>query len=190
MSYSKEHNLEIRAKIIDSAARAFRSNGIKNISVPQIMNGVGLTHGGFYTHFKNKDHLAEEACKYAVRNTISELQKIAQNEKPGSGIEKVIYSYLSTAHRDYPDSGCIIPSISKEVSNYSIELKETYTGEVKRLVKFFSETSNKSTKTCSALLSIMVGALTLSRSVSDCDFSNEILDSAIKQAIKLINSTN
>ncbi len=46
MPYPKGHMEKVRGHIIESAAKAFRTNGIRDISVPAIMKGAGLTHGG------------------------------------------------------------------------------------------------------------------------------------------------
>lgn len=62
MPYPKGHKIKVRNKIVESAAQAFRTNGIHDVSVPFIMKGAGLTHGGFYSHFDNKEQLVAEAC--------------------------------------------------------------------------------------------------------------------------------
>ncbi|WP_437126347.1 TetR/AcrR family transcriptional regulator [Noviherbaspirillum album] len=32
----------------------FRKRGIENVTVADVMNGVSMTHGGFYKHFSSK----------------------------------------------------------------------------------------------------------------------------------------
>lgn len=39
MPYPKGHKIKVRGKIVESAARAFRTNGIQEVSVPFIMKG-------------------------------------------------------------------------------------------------------------------------------------------------------
>lgn len=97
MPYPKGHKLKVRNHIITSAAKAFRTHGVRNISLPHIMKGAGLTHGGFYSHFENKDQLVMETCHFAISDTIEMLQRIADHNKNENQtpIEAVIDFYLS-----------------------------------------------------------------------------------------------
>ena len=57
MKVSKEQAAEHREQIIDQAARLFRERGFDGIGVAELMKSAGLTHGGFYGHFKSKEEL-------------------------------------------------------------------------------------------------------------------------------------
>jgi len=59
---SKTETAQTRKRIIDVAAKAFKSNGIEATGVAEIMSAAGLTHGGFYRHFESKEQLIAEAC--------------------------------------------------------------------------------------------------------------------------------
>lgn len=85
MPYPKGHKSKVREQIIASAARAFRTNGVRSISLPYIMKGAGLTHGGFYAHFKNKDQLVIETFHFAITDTIKSAAKCCRQEnRPAS----------------------------------------------------------------------------------------------------------
>ena len=57
MPYPAGHRIQVKAKIVQSARQLFNRHGFDNVSVSQIMAGVGLTHGGFYSYFKSKNDL-------------------------------------------------------------------------------------------------------------------------------------
>ncbi|WP_373530880.1 TetR/AcrR family transcriptional regulator [Nostoc sp.] len=57
MRYSKEHKQQTRRRILYQAVHAFREEGLHSVGVSELMNKLGLTHGGFYAHFKNKEAL-------------------------------------------------------------------------------------------------------------------------------------
>jgi len=78
MPYSKAQKMNTRNKIMQSAAQQFRTNGMKEVSVQTLMKNAGLTHGGFYAHFKNKDHLVSEMISYAVEETLQRLDKVSR----------------------------------------------------------------------------------------------------------------
>ncbi|UNK21296.1 TetR/AcrR family transcriptional regulator [Paenibacillus sp. N3/727] len=186
MPYPEGHKAMVRGKIIESAARAFRTNGIRDISVPFIMKGAGLTHGGFYAHFDNKEQLVAETCRYAIGDTIAFLQKAAEQQKQRPPIHVVIDYYLSQQHRDSTDFGCILPALSSGISRSSEEVRQVYTDELKRMIDFISDVANIDYATGSSLLSSMVGTLMLSRSVNDPDMSDNLLAAGKQQAKALI----
>ncbi|TVX86919.1 TetR/AcrR family transcriptional regulator [Paenibacillus agilis] len=190
MPYPKGHKLKVRNKIVESAAKAFRTHGIHNVSVPFIMKGAGLTHGGFYSHFDNKEQLVAEACRYAISDTIALLQQAADadQEKQNSKINTVIDYYLSPYHRDNTEMGCIIPALSGEISRSSEEIRQVFTYELERMIAFISNLAEIDTVKGSSLFSSMVGSLILARTVSDTDLSNNFLSAGKKQAKELIMS--
>ena len=64
MPYSAEHKLQTRQRILESARRLFNSKGFAQVSIGEVMENAGLTHGGFYRHFKDKDELYAEAVRW------------------------------------------------------------------------------------------------------------------------------
>jgi len=42
---------------VAGAARLFNRKGFSEVTISEIMTSAGLTHGGFYRHFKSKDEL-------------------------------------------------------------------------------------------------------------------------------------
>lgn len=61
MRYSPEHKEKTRAQMLTAAAQQMRLRGPDGVSVAALMRRVGLTHGGFYAHFKSKDQLIAAA---------------------------------------------------------------------------------------------------------------------------------
>src|SRR5262245_188353 len=57
MRYPEGHKEAVRASIVESAARVLRRDGLDGVSIPALMKEAGLTHGGFYGYFKNRDEL-------------------------------------------------------------------------------------------------------------------------------------
>ena len=63
MRYSDTHKSETHAKLVRLAGRALREKGPEGLAVAELMQAAGLTHGGFYAHFKSKDALLVEALE-------------------------------------------------------------------------------------------------------------------------------
>lgn len=187
MPYPQTHKQRVREKIVGSAAEAFRKNGIKEVSVPQIMKGAGLTHGGFYAHFANKDQLVAEACHKAIEETIALLQNATDQRADDSKIQTVIDYYLSTTHRDNLEKSCILPTLSSEISRSTEEVKQTFTEEVTRFISFVSGMIGNNDQKSMAIISAMVGSLLLARSVNDAELSQNILDASKQYAKELVS---
>ncbi|MFG0216535.1 TetR/AcrR family transcriptional regulator, partial [Brevibacillus porteri] len=185
--YTQTHKMKVREKIVGSAADAFRKNGIKEVSVPQIMKGAGLTHGGFYAHFANKDQLVAEACRKAIEETIALLQSATDHKADDSKIQTVIDYYLSTTHRDKLEKSCILPTLSSEISRSSEDIRETFTEEVTRFISFISGMVGNNDQKSMAIISALVGSLLLARSVDDPELSQNILDASKLYAKELVS---
>src|SRR5688572_33446925 len=101
MRYPSQHKAETREKILKAAARLFRESGYDGVGVDAIMNEVGLTAGGFYSHFSSKEALFSEAMASALapgktlRATKSSASSAVQAADP---LLYLIKGYLSRAH--------------------------------------------------------------------------------------------
>ncbi|HJU39167.1 MAG TPA: TetR/AcrR family transcriptional regulator, partial [Tahibacter sp.] len=65
MRYDAEHKLRTREKVVKAAAKAIRAKGPDGVGIAEVMAEVGLTHGGFYAHFPNKETLVAAAIDEA-----------------------------------------------------------------------------------------------------------------------------
>jgi TetR/AcrR family transcriptional regulator, transcriptional repressor for nem operon len=63
MPYSPEHKRDTRGRILESGRRLFNKKGFSEVSIDEVMENAGLTRGGFYRHFKDKDELYAEAVR-------------------------------------------------------------------------------------------------------------------------------
>jgi TetR/AcrR family transcriptional repressor of nem operon len=115
MRVSREKALENREQIIETAARLLRKHGFDGIGVADIMKAAGLTHGGLYRNFTSKDDLAVNASKRATADTKTLLNDgLAQ--QPKNPLRSLIEGYVSSAHRDNPGSGSILPALAVDAA--------------------------------------------------------------------------
>src|SRR5688500_4069485 len=85
-------------RIVDIAATRIRRSGINGVGVAEIMQEAGLTHGGFYRHFKSRDELVGAAVERALAQ--GSARTMAAAEDGGTrAFEAIIDDYLSHAHR-------------------------------------------------------------------------------------------
>ena len=73
MRISKAQAQENREKVVATASRLFRAQGIDGVAVGELMKASGFTHGGFYNHFASKEALAAEALDAVSRASQLEM---------------------------------------------------------------------------------------------------------------------
>jgi len=182
MKVSREQVAYNRKLILDRASRLFRKKGFDGVGIVDIMKSAGLTHGGFYGHFRSKDQLIAESCADALTKTRENWENEARHH-PDDPLGAVVRSYLTAAHRDDPATGCVFASVGAETARRRTIVRRPFTQEVRTnlvmLERFATESSKIARrKRAIATLAGMVGALILARAVDDESLSNEILSVA------------
>jgi AcrR family transcriptional regulator len=184
MRYEKGHKEATRQRIVETAAAEFRRNGIDGIGVADVMAKAGLTHGGFYSHFKSKEDLIRAAMAEAAGK--SRMRKVAAE---GGCLEEIVRTYLRPEARDMPERGCAIAALVSEIGRHSLETRRELTSSVERLLEIIGERLPEGTpdrrKTAIGVFSAMMGALQLARTVSDKELSDKIIEAGIEAALNL-----
>ena len=180
MRKSREEAAETRKRIVRAAACKFREKGIGATGLTGLMKAAGLTHGGFYKHFASKDELVAEATAEAVDAAIDEWLTGSPT------IAATVGAYLSTGHRDDPASGCPLAAVGSELSRSSKKVREAAAEGFVRLVEFLARKADTvdARRRAVAAAATMIGALTMSRVVTDQGLSAEILREAQRSLIR------
>jgi TetR/AcrR family transcriptional regulator, transcriptional repressor for nem operon len=185
MNQKKEQKQRSHEAILASAAALLRERGIKASSVMDVMKGAGLTVGGFYGHFDSKEQLFTATIQGAASATWSLLLSSAKGDSPGERAMSVVRGYLSRAHRDNAEKGCLLPSAAPEVARegepYRSALETELSGFVRSLTAVLG-TDAEAREKALGLIALMYGALSLSRAVRGTPLSDELLRAAKKLA--------
>ena len=191
MRLTSEQAQQNRQLILETASRMFRLHGMEDVSVADIMKQAGFTHGGFYNHFTSKEELAAEAVASAFDETAhSLLEKFASGKSSQKAFEAVITEYLSPAYRDSSTGGCPASALPADAARNGKEIQTAFAEGVESYLDIFAVrmdgNKQEARQQAVALLSSLVGALTLSRAVkkSDPKLSDELLRSARRQLCK------
>lgn len=185
MSYPPEHKQQTRERIVESARRLWKSKGYANVSINEIMKDAGLTHGGFYAHFKSKDDLFAEA---ALDTAILERYRAMLTEPdvtPLSVFETVVDTYLSTGHRDNPGEGCPLVTLSDDAWRMGADVQGAYTKLADMALKQLTHVLDGDAALAHTVLAAMVGAIQVARGVDDADLSEQLLAHTKQTLMKL-----
>jgi TetR/AcrR family transcriptional repressor of nem operon len=183
LGHSKSDKAETHARIVKIAAKRFRERGIEGIGVADVMKEAGVTVGGFYKHFESRDELVVEALATAFHDLDSW-------EEHTDTLTEALKNYLTEEHRDAPGTGCALGALLGDMTRASRSARAVYTARLKRTLANSTglvPLKGNSDKRARAILTIsaMLGAINLSRAVSDPSLSREILQRTRDELISL-----
>ena len=174
MRYSQDHKAQTHQRIIKEASARFRRDGIAGTGLQPLMKALGLTHGGFYSHFKSKDELVEKALQAAGAEVDVVCAQLFASERP---LETFIDTYLSQWHQTSPHEGCPLPTMSSELGLRG-QPSPTSDAVLKARLQQIENTleGEDAADQSIFIMSALVGALLLSRSVQCPELAQRVLD--------------
>jgi TetR/AcrR family transcriptional repressor of nem operon len=181
MRYAPEHKARTHKRIVRSASRQLRAKGLNGSAVTTLMKAAGLTHGGFYRHFGNRDDLIAEAIEESLQELRDKLIGAAKDAKPGEGWKAMVRSYLSLERCDHLDDGCPIAALAPDIARARPAVKRRGSAAIlkfrQEILPFMpgKDAEEKATNFL-AILSSMVGAIALARTMPDAALRQRILD--------------
>lgn len=181
MRYGAEHKELTRKRVLKAAAKAIRVEGPHRVAVAEVMADVGLTHGGFYAHFKSKDDLVAASIGQMFEEVAERARLAIEGAPPAVGLSRYVDFYLSPAHRDALGAGCPLPYLSADAPRMDpisrTRFAEGVSKMTDRFAALFAELGDPDPGTkASSMLAEMVGALSLARADPDPVRSDAILD--------------
>ncbi|CAM0999664.1 Transcriptional regulator [Rhodanobacter sp. Root179] len=180
MRYDTEHKQKTRELVLQAAARAIRSDGPDRVGVAGVMAEAGLTHGGFYAHFKSKDELVAAAIGQMFEQARARLEHETADRDPAEGLAAYVDFYLSKKHRDARGFGCPMAALASDVPRLSGPAREQFAlgvqhstaglaGKLALLGHAEPEAGARS------MIAELIGALSLARIEPDAKRSDAIL---------------
>jgi TetR/AcrR family transcriptional repressor of nem operon len=190
MRKSKLETADTRRRIVEVAAREFRSKGIQATGLADLMSEAGLSHGGFYRHFESKDQLVAEACEAGLSAIIDKLDAAAGEHAGSEGFRKIVDAYVSASHRDTPADGCPLAGMGSELARADKHTREAAARGFDGLVDVLAKRSRRRQHSAAHsdavfALSAMIGAVTMARIVDDPEASAAILQNVREHLIAM-----
>jgi len=184
MPYTKEHKAQTRQKILQSAFKLFTSKGFDGVTVNQLMENCKLTRGAFYAHFSSKTTLYTESLKYAATNSMLAEHK-AHNISDKEWLGKLLDGYLSIEHvkgkRPCPLAFLATDIVTKN-SESKLAYARAYSGMNESIMAYAKSYTSCSTNDILALTAMIIGAVAISRTITDHDIVSNLLASCRAEA--------
>jgi TetR/AcrR family transcriptional repressor of nem operon len=183
--YGNEHKQATRRRILESAGRRFKGDGIAGSGIATLMADVGLTNGAFYAHFDSKEDL--------VANALAEQLREQRESFRAMPLEQIVRAYLSIEHRENPEDGCPSAALLDEIGRSTDATKRAYTDGLLGVIDDIAERlapddpRSARVKTLS-VFALMVGTLEVSRALADRQLADEVLEQGIQTALALLGA--
>lgn len=175
MGHSQADKARSRERILNEAATQIRDKGLDALSIGSLMQQVKLTHGGFYGHFASRSDLIAAALEQALTLGEASARASRDPDKPVS-VNALVRSYLSRSHRDSPKSGCAIGALISDVGRADVQCRAVMEPHIESFIAKVVETlCDDDDSSAIVAVSAMVGALAISRVITDPKRSDAIL---------------
>lgn len=192
MRHVRRRGPQTRRRIVENASLTLRQHGADGASLVKLMKLAGLTHGGFYFHFKSREALVVEATAFAMDQTISRWLELVKATPPKKRSDVIVESYLSPGHRDDWAHGCVLPALGADMARSGEEARRIFAGKLDEMIdviarSFPGEPQKQARQIASGALATMVGSIILARAIGDEDLSSDILATG-RQALRRLSA--
>ena len=187
--YTKEHKQETRQRIVATAGRRLKRDGIDGSGVATLMKDAELTNGAFYAHFDSKDDLVAAAVADQLHTLHASLVELAE---PGAaGLEQIVRWYLSPEHRDNLADGCPNAALLDEIGRSAEAIRQAYTDGVLVVIdglaaRMAPQDPLSARVKALSLLGLMAGTMQLCRALTDRQLSDVLLEQGLQNALALV----
>ena len=180
MARTKHPKSETHRRIVEAAAAALRERGVSGIGVAELMREAGLTHGGFYAHFKSKDELVAEALAHTSAASRAAMAETAAGAPPGEALLAVADAYLTSRHREHPERGCAIAALAGEILRQDGAARQRLSANIGALLARLATYApaageDERRRQATGTFAAMLGGLILARGVGDPNEADRIL---------------
>lgn len=171
MSARADQKERTRGRIVDTAARLFRTEGYGGLGVDRIAAEAGVTSGAFYGHFRSKAAAFQAVVRVGFDRLHGAIRRF-QDREAASWPEALAAWYVGEAHRSNVAGGCLLPSLSPEVVRGDEETRAAFGAGLNEAARMLAERppfdgSDTARERALALLALLAGAAVLGRAVAD-----------------------
>lgn len=191
-THPKDKN-NTRQRIIKLASERYRAEGFLAVGIANLMADLGMTHGGFYAHFADKEALVSAACEEAFTTQCASWDTILASQSPNEAFNTLIDSYLSSTHLHQPEKSCFAAALAGEMARRDSPSRQAFTHGIKKLLHLLEKAQDTqlNQQAAAVILGQMVGSQMLARAVSDPQLSEHFLQAArdaLKTQIQTLNT--
>jgi TetR/AcrR family transcriptional repressor of nem operon len=147
------------------------------------MRDTGLTHGGFYKHFGNKDELLLESLREGFREMADNLVRAAKQSHPEAAWKAIVKAYLSLEYCDHAERGCPLAALAPELARVDKGMRGQILAELvnykDRMLPYMpGRRAAEKERAFFSIFSTMIGATEIARMLPEPAMREKVLASA------------
>jgi AcrR family transcriptional regulator len=191
MPYPAAHRPAVKKAIIESARKLFNRHGFEGVSIHQIMAGVGLTHGGFYSYFNSKSDLYAEVlnCFFTDPNWKSCWEGVKVDLSSGDVGPQVVRAYLSRQHFENVEDSCPMVALPTDVARSGKSARSAFETVFRSMVSVLERSLVQNGRphraTAQGIASLCIGGMIVARALVDRTLADELRDACMSVALDL-----
>ncbi len=178
-------------RILEAVHSGFRKHGYDGAGVDGLAKEADVTSGAFYAHFGSKAGAFREAIHEGLTQ-VKEAVGLFQEKHGDDWLDEFSNFYLGEKRgKDLTDS-CAMQSLTSEVTRSDDETRSVFQADMLAVVETFAKglsgkddkDDKENTEKAWAIISMLVGGVTLARAVKDPNLANSIANS-VQSVIKI-----
>jgi TetR/AcrR family transcriptional regulator, transcriptional repressor for nem operon len=192
MPYAADHKQKTRARIVESARVLFNRHGFESVTIDEVMKGAGLTRGGFYHHFHNKESLYAAAVRsFETCNPFADRCAADVRERgPRELAELLVDTYLSDEILADVDKHCPLIALPSDVARAGLQPRAAYTQLVEGMLEIFRaafpKRDRQGTRKAQLIVNLCVGGMLIARTTDDPALRKQLRVAARTEALRLL----
>jgi TetR/AcrR family transcriptional repressor of nem operon len=160
-----------------------RERGLEAASIADVMHEAGMTHGGFYKHFKSKNDLVRAAVRFAFDEIIERFDRREATGGRDDALAAYVEEYLSLAHIAHSGAGCPVAALGADAGRNSIWLSAEFIDGAEKLIQRIGQAGEAASEGAEhharaaaiRTLTQLVGAVVVARAVGPGRLRDELL---------------
>ncbi|WP_179476068.1 TetR/AcrR family transcriptional regulator [Mycolicibacterium vinylchloridicum] len=189
--YPVEHKADTRRRIVETAGRRLKSDGIDGSGIAALMGDAGLTNGAFYAHFESKSDLVATVVAEQLAAQVALLEALPASP---DAITSYVRAYLAPEHRDDAAGGCPSAALLDEIGRCDDAVQHAYNDGVQRILEVIAASMvaaygagpDQAWERAVGVWTVMVATIQLARAVCDPALSDRILAAGVNSALTLV----
>jgi TetR/AcrR family transcriptional repressor of nem operon len=192
MPYAADHKDKTRARIVDSARVLFNRHGFESVTIDDVMKRAGLTRGGFYHHFENKESLyAAAVSSFSSCNPFAQRCLLDSRQRtPRQLAALLVDTYLSDETLADVDSHCPLIALPSDVARAGLRPRAAYTRLVESMLEIFRAAFPKGdrqgNRKAQLIVNLCVGGMLIARTTDDPALRKQLRATARSEALQLL----
>lgn len=189
--YAPEHKEATRQRMIQTAGRRFKADGIDGSGIATLVADAGLTNGAFYGHFASKDNLVASVIEQQLADQAARMNSLPAGTE---SLKAIVREYLSPAHRDDLAGGCASAALLDEIGRCSEPSRQAYTAGTRAVITALARHLDDGHSTSAqdraiGILALLIGSIQAARAITDRDLSDHILATAYTTAMTIASTS-